>query len=164
VTGKEITYLDAKSETELSIAGNIPRRYQLEGKWYDNRNISLLLDIGQSSVKGGHQQLGQSANGRTEYDYVTWELPKGVTSLLTETNKRAGENADLQNFSKSIAINANAFRGLLRTEVSQNVGLLTRKKIYLTGDIVWAMVTLIHPDDQRPYIPLTMEDINTFYF
>jgi hypothetical protein len=163
-TGKEITFLDAKSETELSIAGNIPRRYQLDGKWYDNRNISMLLDIGQSSVRGGHQQLRQSARGRTEYDYVTWEIPKGVSSLAAEAGKRLGEDADLQSFAKTVAINSNSFRGLLRTEVSHNVGLMTRKKIYLTGDIVWAMVTLLHPDDQRPYVSLTIEDINTFAY
>ena len=29
--GKEITFLDARGETELNIVGNIPRRYQFEG-------------------------------------------------------------------------------------------------------------------------------------
>src|SRR5262245_2812672 len=43
-TGKEIAFLDPTSETELSIASSIPRRYQSEGKWYDNRNISLMLE------------------------------------------------------------------------------------------------------------------------
>ena len=55
-------------------------------------------------------------------------------------------------------------KGPLRTEAALNAGLMTRKKIYLTGNIVWAMATLLHPEEQKAYIPLTMEDINNFYY
>ena len=130
-TGREITFLDATSETELSIAGSIPRRYQLDGKLYDNRNISLMLEIGAANIRGGYQQLKQTSRGRTEYDYATWDVPIGSG---------------------------------LRAKVAQNVGLMTRKKFYLTGDIVWALVTLLRPEDQRGYVPLTIEDINNFHF
>ncbi|MGH9769065.1 MAG: hypothetical protein ACREAB_16680 [Blastocatellia bacterium] len=163
-TGREITFLDAKSEIELSFAGNIPRRYQLDGKWYDNRNISLLLDIGDTNIRSGYQQLRLTSRGRTEYDYVTWEIPKGTTSLAIEANRVLGENADLQSFTKNLALNSNAFRGLVRTEFAQNAGLMTRKKIYLTGSILWAMTTLLYPEDQRSYVTLTMEDINNFHY
>jgi hypothetical protein len=130
-TGKEITFLDATSETELSISGNIPRRYQKEGKVYDNRNISLLLEVGSTSIRGGYQQLKLSQRGKTEYDYATWEIP---------------------------------IAGQLKAKVSQNAGLMTRKRFYLTGPIIWAMVTLLYPEDQRAYVPLTIEDINNFHF
>jgi hypothetical protein len=130
-TGKEITFLDATSETELSIAGNIPRRYQKEGKFYDNRNISLLLEVGPASIRGGYQQLKQTQRGKTEYDYATWEIP---------------------------------IAGQLKAKVAQNAGLMTRKRFYLTGPIIWAMVTLLYPEDQRSYVPLTIEDINNFHF
>jgi len=162
--GKEITFLDAKGETELSVAGNIPRRYQSDGKWYDNRNISLLLDIDATNIRGGYQQLKQTSRGRTEYDYVTWDIPKGAASLATEAGKALGENADLQSFAKNVALNSNSFRGLVRATINQNAGLITRKKIYLTGNIVWAMATLLHPEDQRAYAPLTIEDINNFHY
>lgn len=130
--GKEIIFLDAKGETELNIAGNIPRRYVLEGKEYDNRSISLLVDIGATNVRGGYQQLRVTARGRTEYDYVTWDIPiKGNT---------------------------------LRAEAAQNPGLMTRKKVYLTGNIIWALVTLLYPGDQEPYVPITIQDINNFNY
>jgi hypothetical protein len=129
--GKEITFLDAKGETELNIAGNIPRRYPLDGKWYDNRNISLLLDVGATTVKGGYQQLRLTARGRAEYDYVTWDVP---------------------------------IKGQLRAEASQNPGLMMRKKVYLAGNIVWALAILLRPDDQQPYVPLTIADINNFHY
>jgi hypothetical protein len=138
-TGKEITFLDPTSETELSVAGSIPRRYQQEGKWYDNRNISLMLEIGPTKIRGGYQQLKQTSRGRTEYDYATWEIPIG-----------AGLRAKL---TQNDGIYAGPY-----------AGLMTRKKYYLTGDIVWALVTLLRPEDQRGYMPLTIEDINNFHY
>jgi hypothetical protein len=128
--GKEITFLDAKSETELNIAGNIPRRYTLEGKVYDNRSISLLLDISSTNVRGGYQQLSMTSRGRTEYDYVTWDIP---------------------------------INGPLKAEAAQNPGLMMRKKVYLVGNIVWALAALLYPQNQGDYVPLTIEDINSFY-
>jgi hypothetical protein len=129
-TGKDITFLDAKGETELNIAGNIPRRYQVEGKSYDNRSISLLIDVTAARVRGGYQQLSL-ARGRAEYDYVTWDIP---------------------------------IKSQLRVEAAQNPGLMTRKKVYLMGNIVWALAALLYPADQQPYLSLTVGDINTFYY
>ena len=129
--GKEITFLDAKGETELNIAGNIPRFYQFEGKRYDNRSISLLLDISATSVRGGYQQLSMTSRGRAEYDYVTWDIP---------------------------------INGPLRAEAAQNPGLMMRKKVYMVGNIVWALTALLYPQYQGDYVPLTMEDINSFYY
>ena len=128
--GRETMFLDVKGETELNIAGNIPRQYQSEGKRYDNRSISLLLDISATNVRGGYQQLGLTSGGRAEYDYVTWDVP---------------------------------INGPLRAEAAQNPGLMMRKKVYLMGNIVWALTALLYPQNQGDYVPLTIEDINSFY-
>jgi hypothetical protein len=129
--GSEIMFLDAKGETELNIAGNIPRQYQLEGKRYDNRSISLLLDISGTSVRGGYQQLRLKSRGGAEYDYVTWDVP---------------------------------INGPLRAEYAQNPGMMMRKKVYLVGNIVWALTALLFPQNQGDYVPLSVEDINSFYY
>jgi hypothetical protein len=128
--GGEIMFLDVKGETELNIAGNIPRRYQLEGKLYDNRSISALIDISATNIKGGYQQLSL-ARGRAEYDYVTWNIP-----LKTP----------------------------LRADAAKSPGLMMRKKFYLMGNIVWALAALLYPTDRQPYLTLSIEDINTFYY
>jgi len=129
--GREIMFLDAKGETELNIAGNIPRQYQLDGKRYDNRSISLLLDINANNVRGGYQQLRLTSRGHTEYDYVTWDIP---------------------------------INGPLRAEYAQNPGMMMRKKVYLVGNIVWALTALLYPQNQGDYVPLSVEDINSFYY
>src|SRR5262245_1988851 len=138
-TGRDIAFLDATSETELSVAGSIPRRYLQEGKLYDNRNISLMLEIGPTKIRCGYQQLKQTSTGRTEYNYATWEMPIG-SGLRAKITQSDGPYA------------------------VPYAGLMTRKKFYLTGDIVWALATLLHPEDQRQYMPLTVEDINNFHY
>ena len=161
--GKEITFLDAESEIQLGIAGTVPRRYKFNGKWYDNRSISMLLDISNSNIRGGYQQLIQTQRGGTEYDYVTWDIPKGTTSLAVEVASAVGPNADLQTYANRASLISGSYRVLARMESARKPGLMTRRKVYLTGSIVWALACLLHPEDQRPYVPITMDDIDNFY-
>jgi hypothetical protein len=128
--GRGITFLNPRGETELNIASHIPRRYQFEGKSYENRGISLLIDINGADIRGGYQQLTM-ARGKPDYDYVTWNIP---------------------------------IKSQLRLEAAQIPGLMMRKKVYLMGNIVWALAALLYPADRQPYLPLTLEDINTFYY
>jgi hypothetical protein len=162
-TGITINFLNAEAEIQLGIAGVIPRRYQLNNKWYDNRGISSLIDLGIASTKGGYQQLKQSDSGRPGYDFSTWDIQKGVVTFANEVNKVAGDNADYKTYAKHAAAMSISFKEQIRTEVIRKPGILTRKKLYLTGGIVFAMMTLMHGDDQRAYIPITLDDINTFH-
>jgi hypothetical protein len=54
--------------------------------------------------------------------------------------------------------------GPLRAEAAQNPGLMMRKKVYLVGNIVWALTALLYPQNQGVYVLLTTEDINSFYY
>jgi hypothetical protein len=162
-TGKTINFINSEAEIQLEIAGVIPRRYQLDNKLFDNRGISSLIDIGITSTKGGYQQLKQTDSGRPGYDFSTWDIQRGVINFADEVNKAAGDNADYRTYAKLAATMSSSFKESLRAEAIRKPGLLTRKKLYLTGGIVSAMITLLHMDDQRPYIPITLGDINTFH-
>ncbi len=133
--GKEITFLDTESEVQLSIAGSIPRRYKSNGRWYENRSLALLLDIGNTSIRGGYQQIRQTSSGGAEYDFVTFDIPTGSESL----------------------------RALIRAEAVKKPGLTMRKKIYLTGNVISALAALLYPEDLRAYVPVTIEDIIAFH-
>lgn len=161
--GKEVAFLDAESEIQLGIAGTVPRRYRSNGKWFDNRSVSMLLDISNSNIRGGYQQLIQTQRGGTEYDYVTWDIPKGTTSLAVEVASAIGPNTDLQTFAKRASLSSGSYRVLARMEAAKKPGLMTRRKVYLTGSIIWALACLLHPEDQRSYVPITMNDIDNFY-
>lgn len=163
-TNQTPAFLDVDSEVQLTISGAIPKRYKVGQKWYDNRGISVLIDIGSGNTKGGYQQLRQVAIGSPDYDYVSWGITKGTVTYTTEVSRAAGEAADYATFVKrSQELSNTSLRAPLRNEVARKPGLINRKKVYLSGGIAWAIATLIHPEDRRSFTPLTTDDINTFY-
>jgi len=163
-TNQTPLFLDVDSEVQLTISGAIPRRYKSGQAWYDNRGISVLIDIGSGNTKGGYQQLRQLTIGNPDYDYVTWGITKGTVTYTTEVTKAAGDASDYQTFVKrSQELSNSSLRAPLRNEVGRKPGLSNRKKVYLSGGIVWAMATLLHPEDRRSFTPLTAADINNFY-
>ena len=163
-TGQTPEFLDVETEVELTIAGAIPKRYKSGQNWFDNRSISVLIDIGSGNTKGGYQQLRQTTVGVPGYDYVAWGIPKGTVTFTNEVGKAAGETADYAGFTRRAqSLSNDSLRAPLRSEISRKPGLLNRRKVYLTGGIVWAMATLLHPEDRRSFTPVTIEDINNFY-
>ncbi|MBL8186749.1 MAG: hypothetical protein JNK38_02005 [Acidobacteria bacterium] len=163
-TGQTPEFLDVDTEVQLTIAGAIPKRYKSGQSWYDNRGVSVLIDIGSGNTKGGYQQLRQVAVGSAGYDFVTWGIPKGTVTFTNEVNQAAGETADYATFTRRAqSLSNDSLRAPLRSEIARKPGLLNRRKVYLSGGIVWAMATLLRPEDRRSYMPLTMDDINNFY-
>ncbi|HMV49182.1 MAG TPA: hypothetical protein PLD20_19515 [Blastocatellia bacterium] len=164
-TGKSLTFLDVESEVQLSIVGTIPQRYRTRnGTWADNRGISMLLDVGSGNTKGGYQVIRQIPTGDADYDYVTVGIPKGTVSFTNEINQAAGESADLPAFArKAKELSPVSVRAALRKEMERKPGLVNRQRVYLTGGIVWAMATLLHPEDRRTFVPITSEEIDMFY-
>jgi hypothetical protein len=162
--GRVMQFLDVETEAQLRIAGSIPRRYRVGNTWYDNRGAAVLIDIGSGDAKGGYQLLRNSAFGTPEYDYVTWGIPKGTVTFTNEVSKLAGETADYQTFAKRAqAISPESVRALLRSETARKPGLINRKRVYLSGGIVWAMMTLLRPEDRSSFTPVTTDDIINFY-
>lgn len=162
--GQTPEFLDVDTEVQLTIAGAIPKRYKSGQTWLDNRGVSALIDIGSGNTKGGYQQLRQIAVGSAGYDFVTWGIPKGTVTFTNEISKAAGETADYATFTRRAqALSNDSLRAPLRSEIARKPGLLNRRKMYLSGGIVWAMATLLHPEDRRSFTPLTMDDINNFY-
>lgn len=163
-TGQTPSFLDVDTEVQLTIAGAIPKRYKVGVKWYDNRSISVLIDVGSGNSKGGYQQMRQLPFGNPTYDYVTWGITKGTVTFTNEINKAAGESADYKTFASSAATLTNEWiRSPLRSEIARKPGLLNRRKVYLSGGIVWALATLLHPEDRHSFTPLTASDIITFH-
>jgi hypothetical protein len=172
-TNQSPTFLDVDTEAQLLIAGAVPKQYRVsspgQGKprwprWLDNRGISILVDIGSGNTKGGYVQFRQVTFGKTEADYVTWGMPKGTVTFTNEISKTMGEATDYPTFAKRAqALSNELLRVPLRSEAARKPGLINRKKVYLTGGIVWAMTTLLYPEDRRSFTPLTVEDINRFY-
>jgi hypothetical protein len=163
-TGKNVTLLDMQSEASLSIAGTIPRRYQNRTTWFDNRGMSVLIDIGNGNTKGGYQQIRMLPKGKPDYVFFTFGIPQGTNTFTDDVVQAAGSTADLKKFALQARILSDkSVREPLQDELEKRPGLVNRKKVYLSGGIVWAMVTLLYPQDRKSLVPITAEDINVFY-
>ncbi len=163
-TGAIITFLDLMSDAQLSVIGTVPRRYREGSAWFDNRSQSVVIDIGSYKIKGGYQQLRQPLVGDPYYEFVAVGIPRGTTSFTDEVNAAAGEESGIGKFAISArALIDSSLRESLRNELKRRPGLAYRKKIYLNGAIVGAMMTLLHPEDRQSILSITVDDINTFY-
>jgi hypothetical protein len=140
ITGKTLTFLDVETEIQLSVAGAISRVSKVGDTQIDNRNSSVLIEINGDLTLGGYQLLRYPPDGvdaAPRYDFVTMTVPHG--GAVDES-----------------------FRQALRRERESKPGLVNRKRVYLTGSVPWAMTTLLYPEDQQPFVPLTTEVIEFF--
>lgn len=164
ITGEAITFLSLESDVRLSIIGTIPRRYREGAIWFDNRSQSVLIDIGGGKTKGGYQQIREPLTGAPYYDFASVGIPKGTTTFTDEINQAAGKDADIKTFALSArTLSEGSVRTALRNELGMRPGLAHRKKVYLSGSIVQAMITLLRPEDRQSFIPITVNDINAFH-
>ncbi|MGH9843540.1 MAG: hypothetical protein ACREEM_32785 [Blastocatellia bacterium] len=162
-TGQTLTFLDAVTEVQLSIAGTIPRLAKTGDVWVDNRNSSVLIDVGSFGVQGGYELLRYLPSDSPVFDFVAMSLPHGAMSYANEVSRTVGENKDLSVFIRGVrASNSAPLRQALRSELERKPGMVNRKRVFLTGGIVWAMATLLYPEDRQALVPLTYENIAQF--
>jgi len=163
-TGKTMSFLDVETEVQLSVVGTIPQRYRTETGWAENRGTSVLIDIGSGNTKGGYQVIRQMNTGTPDYDYVTIGIPKGTVTFTNEISDAVGDAGDQMDFvKKARELGPSSIRAELRKEMERKPGLINRQRVYLTGGIVWAMVTLMRPDDRRTLVPINADEIELFY-
>ncbi len=144
-TDKAMDFLSDEREAELSIDGIIPRSAAATG---------LVLDIGSGNTKGGFKE---SKTGK----YVSFSVPLGTVTFTDLVKKKAAEGRGT--FGK---VAAEQREGMLRPTLAwQMVGkpaLLERPRVYLSGGSVWAITTLAHPGDRRPFVALTRADVGRY--
>jgi hypothetical protein len=163
-TGKTVTFLSLESEVRLGIIGTIPRRYREGTTWFDNRSQSVLIDLGSDKTKAGYQQARQPLVGNPYYDFVAVGMPFGTATFADQVNQAVGENADLKKFILGARrLSEESVKAALRKELERGPGLAHRKKVYLKGAIVLAMVTVVRPEDRQPFTSITADEINIFY-
>jgi hypothetical protein len=162
-TGLKLTFLDAVTEVQLSIVGVIPRLRKMDATWIDNRNSSLLFDLGSAGTQAGYEFLKYQTSSAPTFDYATMNLPGGMIRCANEASQALKESTDLPAFAEQIRkTGVAAFRQSLRRESEIKPGLLYRKRVFLTGSIVWAMTTLLYPEDRQSFVPISYDAIVQF--
>ncbi|MBS1791718.1 MAG: hypothetical protein JST85_28680 [Acidobacteria bacterium] len=158
--GRPMSFLTVDLEVQLSIAGTIPRKRDDEAKPLNEREVALLLDIGSGNTKGGYQQPDSPKE-----EFVTMGIPFGTVSFTNEVNKLRKVESDLNGFAvDAMVISPKVLNEQIRKEIEKKPGLLYRKRVYLSGGIIWAMATLMHPENRRAFVTLTTDEIAMFHY
>ena len=162
-TGQTISFLTADNEAQLSIVGVIPQREKAGDAWIDVRGSSVWIEIGNGDTRGGYQLYKKSPAARPTFELVTMNIPYGTGVFAREINRQNGESKDRQSFiRRAQKLSATSLSGALKKERERKPGLVYRKQVFLTGTVVWALATLLYPEDRQMFIPLTVDDIEMF--
>jgi len=162
-TGLTLSFLDAVTEVQLSVAGTIPRTWKVAGASTDNRNTSALIHFGNASTQAGYEMLKYSSSDSPAFDFVAMSIPQGVISYANEVSKAVGVGSSLFTFTRQVKTSsASSFRQALRKELETKPNLMHRKRVFLTGNLAWAVATLLYPQDRQPLVSLTYDDIMQF--
>ena len=164
-TGKAMSFLSVEMEVQLSIAGTIPQQRE-DDKPGNERHAAMLIDIGSGNTKGGYQQaISAPVTGVPVDEFVTMGIPYGTVTFTNEATRYRKAEGDLREFAlDAMLLSPKTLNEQLGREIAKKPGLMVRERLYLTGGIVWAMATLLYPENRRAFVPLTAEDINRFHY
>ncbi len=171
IAGREMTFLNVNDEVAFTISGAVPkytRDYSGKGKYRkvrrrDNRGRSILLDIGSGNTKGGYQERS-SPTGAVDYRIITFGIPFGTKTLADKVSGALATGVtDFVFAAKAQEVGQEVISQPLAIELERKPALVNRPRVYLTGGIVWALATLMHPQNRSPYVTLTATDIDRFY-
>jgi hypothetical protein len=144
-TGKELRFIDDRTEVELTIAGVIPKEDRLK---------SISLDIGSGNTKGGYKPAG--------FPLVYVAVPLG-TVTFTERVRQEMKARDISFVEAAIRLRESDLVAPLRKGANKMPELAKRKTAYISGGMVWAMVTLVRPADvDKAYVTFTPADVKSF--
>lgn len=146
-TGCSMQLITAEQEAELGALGILPPR---------TIYTALALDLGSGNTKGGY--LEKSVGGDR---FVPMDIPIGSKSLSLEIDRECGSvDHDPACIDRTIRLH---ILPILQEKIERKPGLLNRREVYLSGGIVWALVTLTYPERRDPTVMFTAEDIRAFY-
>lgn len=140
----KITWITPVQESELSLLGIVPQK---------RRFTATQLDIGSGNTKGGY------FNNKAFFP-VTFPVGTKSFQRIIETTSPADINAYIQ-------IAEQYWRDSLKTivsnEFSKKSEIRTRDVFYLSGGIVWAIVSLLHPESvNNAFTDISASDISVF--
>ena len=141
----KIAYVTPDQESELSFNGIVPQK---------NRLNTNQLDVGSGNTKGGY------FNANKVFVPVTFPLGTKSFQRLVETRTQG----DLKDFRKAAEQLLNdSLARLVVYEFANKKEFKSRDVVYLSGGIVWAVASLMHPQNvNNNYIEITSRDIAEF--
>ncbi|MEO7522623.1 MAG: tetratricopeptide repeat protein [Ferruginibacter sp.] len=141
----KIAYVTPAQESELSFMGIVPQK---------NRFITDQLDIGSGNTKGGF------INSKKVFVPVIFPLGTKSFQRLIEEKPQA----DLKEYlSNAEQILRDSLSRAIMYEFANKNEFKSRDIVYLSGGIVWAIASLMHPQNVNSnYLEITSRDISEF--
>lgn len=145
------TSLTANREAELFTTGAIPRKV-----W----PTTSALDLGKNSTVGGYFEQGSTPASKTFHGV---NLPIGTNSLVSQIEARRSLTMDAYKREAQRVIKSMADSIFSNRFTTTNTGLQQRSTVGVGGDIVWALVTYLHPERANfTAVPITVDDVDRF--
>ncbi|MEJ7625940.1 MAG: hypothetical protein WKF35_03670 [Ferruginibacter sp.] len=141
----KVQYVTPQEEALLSFLGIVPQK---------NRLNTDQLDVGSGNTKGGYYSSGN------EFIPITFPLgTKSFQRLIEE--KTQGDINDFANTATQIW--KDSLHKKVISELENKKEFKSRNVLYLSGGIVWAIASIMHPGSvNNNYVELTGRDISEF--
>jgi hypothetical protein len=140
-----INYVTPEQESELSFMGIVPQK---------NRFNTDQLDIGSGNTKGGY------FNSKKIFVPVTFPLGTKSFQRLIESKTQGNLNDFLKTAEQ---VMADSLGRLMVYEFANKTEFKSRDIVYISGGIVWAIASLMHPESiNNNYTEISSRDIADF--
>ena len=151
--GKKPFFIDQLSEVRLSIMGLMQTDYVGD---------SLFIDVGSGSTKCGYFEPETSTS--VERMIVVRQKFAGTVTFRKAVEKAVRMGGGAGNFIPvAVGLRDKSFTEPLADQVGRKPRLVNGNRVFLSGGIVWAMVTLTKPETfKEAHVPLTTADIEKF--
>ena len=140
-----ITSITAAQESELSLLGIVPQK---------RRFTANQLDVGSGNTKGGYFNTNKT--------FVPVTFPLGTKSFQRLIESKT--QGDLNEYVRTAEqMWRDSLKRVVVNEFSAKKDIKTRDIIYISGGVVWAIASLMHPESVNSnYTDLTSQDISEF--
>ncbi|CAN5550194.1 hypothetical protein BH09BAC4_BH09BAC4_19970 [soil metagenome] len=145
------TSLTAPREAELFTIGAIPRKV-----W----PTTSALDLGSNSTVGGYFDQGVNMHDKTFHPI---NIPFGTTSLVNQIDSKGSLGMDAYRKEAQRVIKTLSDTQIAPQLNTGNRGLQQRKTVGVGGDIAWALIAYLHPEQAGvTAVPITLDDVERF--
>lgn len=143
----KIHYITVDEEAQLSFKGIVPQM---------NRLTANQLDVGSGNTKGGYLDAGRT--------FVPVTFPVGTKSFQRLVEARTGTSAAIADYQKAAEkLLIDSLGRLVVYQFREKADFKSRDVVYLSGGIVWAIASLMHPEKIRQnHVELSRQDITEF--
>lgn len=140
-----ISYITPAQESEMSFRGIVPQRSRLSAN---------QLDVGSSNTKGGYFDAMNN--------FIPVTFPLGTKTFQRLVEKKDDESID-EFLSAAEKMIADSLGRVMVYEFMNKKDFKSRDVLYLSGGIVWAIASLMHPQQINDnFVELSQKDIADF--